>query len=65
MTAAAMEGKLDPVVGREKEMKELPRFSAAERKIIRFSSVIRCREKSAIVEGLALRIVQKKNLECA
>ncbi|MDR2859802.1 MAG: ATP-dependent Clp protease ATP-binding subunit, partial [Mediterranea sp.] len=60
MTKAAEEGKLDPVVGREKEIERLAQILSRRKKnnpiLIGESGV----GKSAIVEGLALRIVQKK-----
>ncbi len=60
MTAAAMEGKLDPVVGREKEIERVAQILSRRKKnnpiLIGNPGV----GKSAIVEGLALRIVQKK-----
>lgn len=60
MTKAAEEGKLDPVVGREKEIERLAQILSRRKK----NNPILIGEpgvgKSAIVEGLALRIVQKK-----
>ncbi len=60
MTAAAIEGKLDPVVGREKEIERVAQILSRRKKnnpiLIGQPGV----GKSAIVEGLALRIVQKK-----
>lgn len=60
MTKAAEEGKLDPVVGREKEIERLAQILSRRKK----NNPILLGEpgvgKSAIVEGLALRIVQKK-----
>ncbi|WP_455591615.1 ATP-dependent Clp protease ATP-binding subunit [Bacteroides sp.] len=60
MTKAAQEGKLDPVVGREKEIERLAQILSRRKK----NNPILLGEpgvgKSAIVEGLALRIVQKK-----
>ncbi len=60
MTAAAMEGKLDPVVGREQEIERLAQILSRRKK----NNPVLIGEpgvgKSAIVEGLALRIVQKK-----
>ncbi|KAA6319382.1 ATP-dependent Clp protease ATP-binding subunit ClpC [termite gut metagenome] len=60
MTKAAEEGKLDPVVGREKEIERLAQILSRRKKnnpiLIGESGV----GKSAIVEGLALRIVQRK-----
>ncbi|MDE5663816.1 MAG: ATP-dependent Clp protease ATP-binding subunit [Muribaculaceae bacterium] len=60
MTAAAEEGKLDPVVGREQEIERLAQILSRRKK----NNPVLIGEpgvgKSAIVEGLALRIVQKK-----
>ncbi|WP_071146586.1 ATP-dependent Clp protease ATP-binding subunit [Bacteroides ihuae] len=60
MTKAAEEGKLDPVVGRELEIERLAQILSRRKK----NNPILIGEpgvgKSAIVEGLALRIVQKK-----
>jgi ATP-dependent Clp protease ATP-binding subunit ClpC len=60
MTQAALEGKLDPVVGREKEIERLSQILSRRKK----NNPILIGEpgvgKSAIVEGLALRIVEKK-----
>ena len=60
MTAAAREGKLDPVVGREKEIERVAQVLSRRKKnnpiLIGHPGV----GKSAIVEGLALRIVQRK-----
>ena len=60
MTRAAEEGKLDPVVGRVKEIERLAQILSRRKK----NSPILIGEpgvgKSAIVEGLALRIVEKK-----
>lgn len=60
MTKAAEEGKLDPVVGREKEIERLAQILSRRKK----NNPVLIGEpgvgKSAIVEGLALRIVQKK-----
>ena len=60
MTRAAEEGKLDPVVGRVKEIERLAQILSRRKKnnpiLIGESGV----GKSAIVEGLALRIVEKK-----
>jgi len=57
MTAAAAEGKLDPVVGREKEIERLAQILSRRKKnnpmLIGEPGV----GKSAIVEGLAMRIV--------
>lgn len=60
LTKAAQEGKLDPIVGREKEIERLVQILSRRKKnnpvLIGDPGV----GKSAIVEGLALRIVQKK-----
>lgn len=61
MTKAAMENKLDPIVGREKEIERLAQILSRRKK----NNPILIGEpgvgKSAIVEGLALRIIQKKS----
>ncbi|KAA6311807.1 ATP-dependent Clp protease ATP-binding subunit ClpC, partial [termite gut metagenome] len=60
MTKAAEEGKLDPVVGREKEIERLAQILSRRKK----NNPVLIGEpgvgKSAIVEGLALRIIQRK-----
>lgn len=60
MTKAAEEGRLDPVVGREKEIERLAQILSRRKK----NNPVLIGEpgvgKSAIVEGLALRIIQKK-----
>lgn len=60
MTRAAAEGKMDPVVGREREIERLAQILSRRKK----NNPVLIGEpgvgKSAIVEGLALRIVQKK-----
>ncbi|MBD5348521.1 MAG: ATP-dependent Clp protease ATP-binding subunit [Bacteroides sp.] len=60
MTKAAAEGHLDPVVGREKEIERLAQILSRRKK----NNPVLIGEpgvgKSAIVEGLALRIVQRK-----
>ena len=60
LTKAAEEGKLDPVVGREKEIERVSQILSRRKK----NNPVLIGEpgvgKSAIVEGLALRIVQKK-----
>lgn len=60
MTQAAAEGKLDPVVGREHEIERLAQILSRRKK----NNPVLIGEpgvgKSAIVEGLALRIIQKK-----
>ena len=60
MTAAAAEGKLDPVIGREKEIERLAQILSRRKKnnpmLIGEPGV----GKSAIVEGLATRIVNRR-----
>lgn len=60
MTKVAEEGKLDPVVGREKEIERLAQILSRRKK----NNPILIGEpgvgKSAIVEGLAMRIVERK-----
>lgn len=60
MTRAAAEGKLDPVIGREKEIERIAQILSRRKK----NNPVLIGEpgvgKSAIVEGLALRIAQKK-----
>ena len=60
MTRAAMEGRLDPIVGREKEIERLAQILSRRKK----NNPVLIGEpgvgKSAIVEGLATRIVQRK-----
>lgn len=60
LTKAAEEGKLDPVVGREKEIERIAQILSRRKK----NNPILIGEpgvgKSAIVEGLAIRIVEKK-----
>lgn len=60
MTAAAAEGKLDPVIGRDTEIERLAQILSRRKKnnpmLIGEPGV----GKSAIVEGLAMRIVQRK-----
>lgn len=60
LTSAASEGKLDPVVGREVEIERLAQILSRRKK----NNPILLGEpgvgKSAIVEGLAQRIVEKK-----
>lgn len=60
MTKAAEEGKLDSVVGREKEIERLAQILSRRKK----NNPILIGEpgvgKSAIVEGLAMRIVERK-----
>ena len=60
MTQAALEGKLDPVVGREREIERLAQILTRRKK----NNPILIGEpgvgKSAIVEGLSQRIVQRK-----
>lgn len=60
MTKAALENKLDPIIGREKEIERLAQILSRRKK----NNPILIGEpgvgKSAIAEGLALRITQKK-----
>ncbi|MEG0701823.1 MAG: ATP-dependent Clp protease ATP-binding subunit, partial [Muribaculaceae bacterium] len=60
MTRAAHDGKLDPVVGREKEIERVAQILSRRKK----NNPVLIGEpgvgKSAIVEGLALRITQRK-----
>ena len=60
ITRAAAEGKLDPVVGREREIERLAHILSRRKK----NNPVLIGEpgvgKSAIVEGLALRITQRK-----
>ena len=60
MTQAALDGKLDPVVGREREIERLAQILTRRKK----NNPILIGEpgvgKSAIVEGLSQRIVQRK-----
>lgn len=60
MTRAAMEDRLDPIVGRENEIERLAQILSRRKK----NNPVLIGEpgvgKSAIVEGLALRIVQRK-----
>lgn len=60
MTAAATEGRLDPVVGRENEIERLAQILSRRKK----NNPVLIGEpgvgKSAIVEGLAMRIVKRK-----
>ncbi len=60
VTKAAEEGRLDPIVGREREIERLAQILSRRKK----NNPILIGEpgvgKSAIAEGLALRIIQKK-----
>lgn len=60
LTKAAEEGKLDPIVGREKEIERVAQVLSRRKK----NNPVLIGEpgvgKTAIAEGLALRIVQKK-----
>jgi ATP-dependent Clp protease ATP-binding subunit ClpC len=60
LTLAASEGRLDPIVGREKEIQRLAQILSRRRK----NNPVLIGEpgvgKSAIVEGLAQRIVERK-----
>lgn len=60
ITQSARDGKLDPVVGREKEIERMAQILSRRKKnnpiLIGYPGV----GKTAVVEGLALRIVEKK-----
>jgi ATP-dependent Clp protease ATP-binding subunit ClpC len=60
LTKVALEGKMDPVIGREKEIERVSQILSRRKKnnplLIGEPGV----GKSAIAEGLALRIIQKK-----
>ncbi|MCX7984101.1 MAG: ATP-dependent Clp protease ATP-binding subunit [Bacteroidetes bacterium] len=60
LTKLAMEGKLDPIVGREKEIERVAQVLSRRKK----NNPVLIGEpgvgKSAIAEGLAIRIVEKK-----
>jgi ATP-dependent Clp protease ATP-binding subunit ClpC len=60
ITRAAADGKLDPVIGREREIERLAQILSRRKK----NNPVLIGEpgvgKSAIVEGLALRIIEKK-----
>ena len=60
LTQLAMEGKLDPIIGREKEIQRVAQVLSRRKK----NNPVLIGEpgvgKTAIAEGLALRIVQKK-----
>ena len=60
MTAAAADGRLDPVIGRDTEIERLAQILSRRKK----NNPVLIGEpgvgKSAIVEGLALRIIQRK-----
>jgi ATP-dependent Clp protease ATP-binding subunit ClpC len=60
LTKAAEEGKLDPIIGREREIERLAQILSRRKK----NNPILIGEpgvgKSAIVEGLALRIIKRK-----
>jgi ATP-dependent Clp protease ATP-binding subunit ClpC len=62
ITKAAEEGSLDPIVGREKEIERLAQILSRRKK----NNPILIGEpgvgKSAIAEGLAIRIIEKKSL---
>jgi ATP-dependent Clp protease ATP-binding subunit ClpC len=49
----AEEGRIDPIIGRDKEIERVSQILQEERKIIQFLLSV---GKSAIAEGLALRI---------
>ena len=60
ITKLAEEGRLDPIIGRENEIERVSQILSRRKKnnpiLIREPGVV----KTAIVEGLALRIIQKK-----
>ncbi|MBR2637960.1 MAG: ATP-dependent Clp protease ATP-binding subunit [Bacteroidaceae bacterium] len=60
MTKAALEGKLDPIIGREKEIERISQILSRRKK----NNPVLIGEpgvgKSALVEGLAQRIVERK-----
>jgi ATP-dependent Clp protease ATP-binding subunit ClpC len=64
LTKLAIEDKLDPIVGREKEIERVAQVLSRRKK----NNPVLIGEpgvgKSAIAEGLALRIVQKKSIAC-
>ena len=60
LTEMAEEGKLDPVVGREKEIERVSQILSRRKKNNPFLIGEPGVGKSAIAEGLALRIIQKK-----
>jgi ATP-dependent Clp protease ATP-binding subunit ClpC len=65
ITALARQDKLDPVVGREKEIERVSQILSRRKKnnplLIGEPGV----GKSAIAEGLALRIIEKKSFSCS
>ena len=60
LTKQAEDGKLDPIVGREKEIERVSQILSRRKKNNPILIVEPGVGKSAVAEGLALRIVQKK-----
>ena len=64
LTKMAEDDKLDPIIGREKEIERVAQILSRRKK----NNPILIGEpgvgKTAIAEGLALRIVQKKSISC-
>src|SRR5437763_3750938 len=60
LTKAAEDGRLDPIVGREKEIERVSQILSRRKKNNPILIGEPCVSKSAIAEGLALRIVQRK-----
>ena len=60
MTRAAEEGRLDPVIGRDTEIERLAHIEPSQETQSGAYRRAGCGQVLAIVEGLALRIVQRK-----
>src|SRR5574343_469343 len=60
LTKLAEDGKLDPIVGREKEIERVSQILSRRKKNNPILIGEPCVGKSSIAEGLALRIVQRK-----
>ena len=60
LTKVALEGNMDPVIGREKEIERVSQILSRRKKNNPLLIGEPCVGKSAIAEGLALRIIQKK-----
>src|SRR5690606_3831507 len=60
LTVLAEEGKLDPVVGREKEIERVSQILSRRKKNNPLLIGVPGVGKSAIAEGLALRIIKRK-----
>src|SRR5690606_5612421 len=60
LTRAAEENKLDPIVGREKEIEHVSQILARRKKNNHILMGERGEGDAAIAEGLALRVVQRK-----